>query len=149
MKSVVFCCSQRYKDDVKEFIKKLKEIAESREVFIQVFEPTFEKRTKKFLKSEEKERLKSRSYRKSMPGLVTTHLFVRLSRADICFTCNKDVYIATNTTLELGFAAGQNKIIYALENKFITGGDKHEEPCCGVIVNEIAFTPEELFKRLL
>lgn len=149
MKSVVFCCSQRFKEDVHGFIEELKEIAESRRVFIQVFEPDFEKRSKKFLKSEEKDRLKSPSYRKDMPGLVVSHLYVRVARADVCFIYNKDNYIGTNTALELGFAAGQDKIIYSLENLFATGDDRHSEPCCRVIVNEVIPTPKELFKRLL
>lgn len=149
MRSVVFCCSQRYKKEVREFIKELKEIAESKGIFIQVFEPDFEKRSEKFLKSEEKDRLKSRSYRKDMPGLVMAHLYVRVARADVCFIFNKDGYIGTNTTLELGFAAGRNKIIYSIENLFATGEDRHIEPCCRVVINEVVSTPEELFRRLL
>lgn len=149
MKSVVFCCSQRYREEVREFIDRLQEIAEERGSYVVVFEPDFEKRSEKFRKSEEKERLKSKSYRKELPGLVASHLYVRIPRADVCFIFNKDGYIGPNTILELGFAARGNEIIYTLEEKIVSGNDRSEEPCLNFPVNEVVSTPEELFKRLL
>lgn len=140
MKSVVICGSQRYKDEIKSFSKRLKELGVSI-----VFEPNFDRRPKKFLKAKESVRLATYSYRKQIPALVHEH-FDRIRKADICYIYNKKGYLGVNTTLELGFAHGKNMIIYALEpeKEFHAGG----EICRDILFTEIVPTPEELVKRL-
>ncbi|KKU15478.1 hypothetical protein A3A20_02195 [Candidatus Wolfebacteria bacterium RIFCSPLOWO2_01_FULL_45_19] len=140
MKSVVICGSQRYKDEIRAFSNSLKALGVSI-----VFEPNFERRPKKFLKSPERIRLAAYSYRKQIPALVHEH-FDRIRKADICYIYNKSGYLGVNTTLELGFAHGKNMIIYALEPEkaFHQGG----EICRDILFTEVVPTPDELVKRL-
>lgn len=135
MKSVVICASQRFKDGVKEFSKKLEDLGVPL-----VLIPDFRYRKSKMAKAEEKERLKSKSYRRSLPGLVRGHL-QKVMKADVCFIYNKNGYIGYNTTLELGAAAILGKWIFALEKDL-------DEPCRGILFDKIVKTPEELVKYL-
>jgi len=141
MKSVVICGSQRYKDDIKRFAERLRKLG----VPI-VFEPNFDRQRKKFLISEEKYRLQSKSYRDRVPAMVHEH-FDRIRKADVCYIYNKDGYLGVNTTLELGFAHGKNMIIYALELEKAV--EKGGEICRDILFTEIIETPEELIKRLI
>lgn len=110
-----------------------------------VFEPNFNRHSRKMIEKEEKERLKSKSYRDKIPALVHEH-FDRIRKADICYVYNKKGYVGVNTTLEIGFAHGKNMVIYALEPErpIEFGG----EVCRDILFTEIVTTPEELFKRL-
>ena len=140
MKSVVICGSQRYKDEIKAFSTKLRELGVP-----VVFEPNFERRPKRFLNASEKIRLASASYRKQIPALVHEH-FDRLRKADVCYVYNKGGYVGINTTLEIGFAHGKNMVIYALEpEQHIKFGG---EICRDILFTEVITTPEELMKRL-
>lgn len=140
MKSVVICGSQRFKDEIKAFAKRLRELGAPI-----VFEPNFERRPKRFLQAAEHVRLASVSYRKQIPALVHEH-FDRIRKADVCYIYNKNGYLGVNTTLELGFAHGKNMVIYALEpEKPVHEGG---EICRDILFTEIVTTPEELIKRL-
>ena len=139
MKSVVICGSQRYKDEIKGFAKKLRELG----VPI-VFEPNFERQRKKMLTANESVRLKSKSYRDRVPAMVHEH-FDRIRKADVCYVYNKNGYLGVNTTLELGFAHGKNMIIYALEPENI---EKGGEICRDILFTEIIDKPEDLMIRL-
>lgn len=140
MKSVVICGSQRYKDEIKNFAQKLRKLG----VPI-VFEPNFERQRRKMLTRDEKYRLESKSYRDRVPAMVHEH-FDRIRKSDICYVYNRSGYLGVNTTLELGFAHGLNRIIYALETeKPIRDGG---EICRDILFTEIVETPEELIKRL-
>ncbi len=140
MKSVVICGSQRYKKEIKKFVDDLHEFG-----IPIVFHPNFERRPKKMLSQKEKVRLKSKSYRQKVPALVHEH-FDRIRKADVCYIYNKNGYLGVNTTLELGFAHGENMIIYALEpeSPIEFGG----EICRDILFSEIIDMPEELAKRL-
>ena len=140
MKSVVICASQRYKEEVRAFSNTLRKLG----VPI-VFEPNFERQRKKMLSKNEKDRLKSKSYRDRVPAMVHEH-FDRIRKADICYVYNKEGYVGVNTTLEIGFAHGKNMIIYALEpeREVKFGG----EICRDILFTEIVTTPEDLFTRL-
>lgn len=141
MKSVVICGSQRYKDEIKNFAEQLRKLG-----IPVVFEPNFERQRKKLIKAEEKDRLKSRSYRDRVPAMVHEH-FDRIRKADVCYIYNKKGYLGVNTTLELGFAHGKNMVIYALEPERPTedGG----EICRDILFTEIIDKPEELVIRLV
>ena len=141
MKAVVVCGSQRYKDEISDFVADLKKIGASI-----VFTPDFERQKTNFTKKPEKERLKSESYRTQVPAMVHAH-FERIRKADICYVYNKDGYLGVNTTLEVGYAHGKGMIIYALESEqpYESGG----EICRDILFSEIIKTPEELLKKLL
>lgn len=140
MKSVVICGSQRYKDEIRKFVDLLKKLGAP-----VVFEPNFDRHNDDFIKKEEKERLRSKEYRESVPAMVHAH-FEKIRKADVCYIYNKDGYLGVNTTLELGYAHGKGMIIYAFETEkaYETGG----EICRGILFTEIITTPEELILRL-
>lgn len=140
MKSVVICGSQRYKEEIRGFVDSLKEMGVA-----VVFEPNFERQDKGFTQKEEKERLRSRSYRAAVPAMVHAH-FERIRKADVCYIYNKDGYLGVNTTLEVGYAHGKGMIIYAFETEqpYEEGG----EICRDILFTEIVKTPVELVKRL-
>ncbi len=141
MKSVCICGSQRYKDEIKAFAIKLRQLG----VPI-VFEPNFQRHRKKMVAKEEKERLQSKAYKDKVPAMVYAH-FDRLRKADMCFIYNKSGYLGVNTTLEVGFAHGKNMVIYALvpEKPTVVG----VEICRDILFTEIVETTEELVKRLI
>ena len=140
MKSVVICGSQRYKEEIQEFAKKLRRLG-----CPIVFEPNFVRQRKGMIHRNEKDRLSVKSYRDRVPAMVHEH-FDRLRKADICYIYNKNGYLGVNTTLELGFAHGKNMIIYAYEpEKPIEFGG---EVCRDILFTEIVSTPEELIRRL-
>ena len=140
MKSVVVCGSQRFKDEIRKFVTDLKELGVP-----VVFEPNFEGQSADFVKKEEKERLKSETYREQVPAMVHAH-FERVRKADVCYIYNKNGYLGINTTLELGYAHGKGMIIYALEHE--QPYDEGGEICRDILFFEIVKTPEELVKKL-
>ncbi|MBI2640069.1 MAG: hypothetical protein HYW90_04255 [Candidatus Sungbacteria bacterium] len=141
MKSVVICGSQRYKEEIQSFAKKLRRLG----VPI-VFEPNFERQRKAMLAKKEKDRLASKSYRDRVPAMVHEH-FDRIRKADVCYIYNKNGYLGVNTTLELGFAHGKNMVIYALEPE--RSVEQGGEICRDILFTEIIDKPEELVKRLV
>lgn len=140
MKTVVICGSQRYKDEIATFAKRLRKLG-----CPVVFEPNFARQRKKMLQQKESVRLQVRSYRERVPAMVHEH-FDRIRKADVCYVYNKDGYLGVNTTLELGFAHGKNMVIYALEpEKAVEQGG---EICRDILFTEIIDRPEELIRRL-
>lgn len=140
MKSVVICGSQRYKEEIQEFARELRRLG-----CPVVFEPNFVRQRGKMLHKEESARLRVKSYRERVPAMVHEH-FDRIRKSDVCYIYNKGGYLGVNTTLELGFAHGLNRIIYALEaEKPIEFGG---EVCRDILFTEIIATPEDLIKRL-
>lgn len=128
MKSVVICGSRRFKPEIREFAKKL------RDKGVVVFEP--------YLHSgqQEWENL-SIDYKKFVALGLTHDHFYKIRMADVVFLYNKDGYSEPSTTLELGYAVAKGKPIYALS-------DKDEELCRKVLVREFISSPTELIKRL-
>ena len=61
--------------------------------------------------------------------------------ADVIYIYNKDGYAGVSTNIEIGFAMGLNKPIYAF-------CENDEEPHRKVLFNKIVSTPEELLKLL-
>lgn len=127
MKSVVLCGSRRFKPEMREFGKRLKELG------VVVFEP--------YLHSGQDEWQKlSDDYKKFVALGLTHDHFYKIKMADIVFVYNKDGYCGNSTTLEIGYAVGANKQIYALS--------ADEELCRHVLFREIIQTPDELVKKL-
>ena len=128
MKSVVICGSRRFKSEILEFTKKLKELD------VVVYEP--------YLHSgqDEWEQL-SEDYKKFVILGLTHDHFYKIRMADVVFLFNKDGYSGNSTTLEIGYAIAEGKPIYALSGK-----DK--ELCRSVLIKEVINSPEDLVKRL-
>jgi len=152
MKSIVFCASQRFSKELKEFTDQLKKLANNKDRHLIILEPEFGELEDKIGKLHEKDRLDNLHYRATIAGKVYDHLFRKVRVADICFIFNKDGYLGVNTTGELFAAAMSGKICYALHNKTLMGHyphDLYEEPSSRKLIHEIVSTPEELLKRLL
>ncbi len=127
MKSVVICGSRRFKEEVKEFVWKLKEAG------VAVYAPYHHSG------QEEWEHL-SDDYKKFVALGLTHDHFYKIKMADIVFIYNKSGYSGPSTTMEIGAAVALNKPIYALE--------RDEELCRMILFREIIKTPEELIKYL-
>lgn len=127
MKSIVLCGSRRFKPEIREFGERLKELG------VVVFEP--------YLHSGQDEWQKlSDDYKKFVALGLTHDHFYKIKMADVVFIYNKDGYCGNSTTLEIGYAVGVSKPLYALS--------KDEELCRHVLFREIIKTPEDLVKRL-
>ena len=141
MKSVCICGSQRFKEEIEFFANKLKELGVPA-----VFEPEFKDRSRTFLELPEAERLStSGEYRMKVPGLVHAHL-QRIREADVIYVFNPNGYIGINTTLEIGFAHGLNKIIYVYESE--PNWEQGGELCREILYNSVIKTPKELYEKL-
>lgn len=152
MKSVVFCSSQRFRKDLTDFIRRLRELAEAKGVHLVIFDPEFENRPTAFENQHEKERMKEEAYKMTVAGKVYDHLFRKVRVAEVCFIFNQDGYLGANTNGELFAAAALGKTIYALHEKTLMGHyphDLYEEPSSRKLIHEVVESPEELFKRLV
>ena len=128
MRSVVICGSRRFKPEIREFAKKLKEKG------VLVYEPYLHK------ESDEGNQL-SQEYKDFVALGLTHNHFYKIRMAEVVFVYNKDGYIGNSTTLEIGFAVALGKPIYALS-------DADEEICRKVLFSKAVKTPEELIKEL-
>lgn len=127
MKSVVICGSRRFKPEIREFAKKLRKLG------VIVFEPYLHKGKDEWQKL-------SDDYKKFVIlGLTHDHLY-KIRMADVVFVYNKDGYRGNSTTLEIGFAVGEGKPVYAFSCD--------DELCRHVLFREIISSPNELVKRL-
>ncbi len=129
MKSVVLCGSRRFKKEIREFAAKLKHFG------VVVYEPIlFDSNEDTSISVSEKTKYLRRCG-------VTLYCFAQIRKADVCFIYNKEGYIGVSTTLEMGFAPGRDRPIYALEKDTV-------DPSRGVLIDEIIPTAEELLKKL-
>ena len=151
MRSVVFCASIRFRNELADFVNRLQAEAAKTGRHVHVLTPNFEDDDPKLSKMEEKDRLKDDLYRAIVAGKVYDHLFRKVRGADVCFIFNKGGYIGANTNGELFAAAVLGKTIYALEDKTLMGSYPHglyEEPSSRKFIHDIVSDPEELLKRL-
>jgi len=128
MKSVVISGSRKFKKEMREFAKKLKEKG------VVVYEP--------YLHSGKKEwKVLSESYKRFvLLGLTHDH-FYKIKKADVVFVYNKGGYIGNSTTLEMGYSVACGKPIYALE-------EDTEEGCRNILFTDFVKTPTQLIKKL-
>ncbi len=138
MKSVCILGSQKYKDEIDELTKKWEALG------IEVFSPEFKDRSRVMADAPESERLQHPEYRMRIPGLVHAHL-QRIREADVVYVYNPNGYVGVNTTIEIGFSHGLNKIIYTLEEEtdYASGG----ELCRQVLFNKVV-KPEDMYAKL-
>lgn len=127
MKSVVICGSRKFRTEIRQFEQELKDSG------VTVFSPILNTNTGI---NDLPEDLKKYAFL----GLTWHHIeFIR--KADIVFFFNKDGYLGSSSTLEMGAAAALGKSIFALE-------DEKEEACRKVLIDEIISSAKELIKRL-
>lgn len=133
MRPLVICGSQRFKQELDRFV----EFLEKKRVLI--FFPNFAYHRKKFIRKKEVSRLKSRTYKNKVPGMVYAHL----DNLDdvkgmngICLIFNprpgkeqrkKFGYIGFNTNFEAGYCRGVKLPILLLR--------PHEEECMMTVVH--------------
>lgn len=127
MKSVVICGSRRFKQEIRDFGKKLKDFG------VVVYEP--------YLHSGQDDWENFSDDHKKFIALGLTHdHFYKIQMADVIFVFNKDGYAGVSTTLEMGYAVGEGKPIYAL--------CADQELCRHVLFRNIINSPEELIQKL-
>jgi nucleoside 2-deoxyribosyltransferase len=127
MKSVVLCGSKKFKTEMRDFAKQLKDMG------VVVFEPN--------LTNFDWDKVPEEYFGFLAKGLTHDHLY-KMRMADVIFIYNQNGYIGNGVTMEIGFAAALDKPIYALEE------DKNEAVRGDVLFKEVIKTPEELFKKL-
>lgn len=128
MRSVVICGSRRFKPEIREFAKKLKESG------VVVYEPYLHEG------GDKRDQL-SQEYKNFVALGLTHDHFYKIRMADVVFVYNKDGYAGNSTTLEIGFAVALGKPVYAMS-------DIDEDICRKVLFRKIVKTPEELIKEL-
>lgn len=151
MKSIVFCSSQRFRKDLKEFVAELRGLAREKGGHLVILEPNFDDNADYLDQAHEKDRLKDSQYKSTIAGKVYDHLFRKVRVADVCFVFNKNGYLGANTNGELFAAAMAGKLCYALDERTLMGSyphDLYEEPSTRKLIHEIVPTPDELLKRL-
>lgn len=129
MRSVCICASKKYKDEVKQFCAELKKLG------VVVFDPNIDEPVMEdsFFHSEKITKI-------IFKGLTFEH-FDWLRKADVCFIYNREDYVGTSVTLEMGYANALGKPLYALSEK--TG-----DPCRDSLIDKVAATSTELVNLL-
>ena len=129
MKSVVVCASKKYKNEVAEFCKELRNLG------VLVFEPSISKPIF------ENETFGNECLtRVVFKGLTLEH-FDWIRKADVCFVYNKNGYVGTSVSLEMGYATALGKPIFALEAS--TG-----DPCRDALIDKVISNSKDLIRLL-
>ncbi|HEY0011205.1 MAG TPA: hypothetical protein VGB97_04875 [Candidatus Paceibacterota bacterium] len=129
MKSVTICSSNKFAKEALEFAAELEKLGVT--VFVPEFY-TYHHGPLEDISDHNREYLAM--------GLTYAH-FQKIRKADAILLYNVDGYIGTSVTLELGFAVGLGKRVYAIS-------DKEEDVCRGILVDGITATPAELARAL-
>lgn len=127
MKSVVICGSRRFKPEMREFARKLKELG------VVVYEPYLHQGQEEWANL-------SDAYKKFVALGLTHDHFYKIRMADVVFLFNKNGYSGVSTTLELGYAAALAKPIFALS--------ADEELCRHVLIRGFISEPQQLLAVL-
>lgn len=127
MKTVVICGSRRFKPEIRDFEKKLKEKG------VLVFPPILNI-------NQHIDSLPQDLKKYAFLGLTWRHLEY-IKKADFVFIYNKGGYMGNSVTMELGAASALGKPIFALEE------DK-EDSCRNVLIDKKVKSPTQLLKYL-
>jgi len=127
MKSVVFCGSSKVMDQMKDWDEFLK--ANNVKVFIP-----------KDVSNDPRWSASATEKRQIVSELTLDH-FDRISKHDAVFIFNVDGYVGPSTTMEIGYAFGSGKEIYAMNND-------RDEVCRDVLYLKVCPTKEALLKEL-
>ncbi|MBU0618929.1 nucleoside 2-deoxyribosyltransferase [Patescibacteria group bacterium] len=129
MKTVVISASKKYKKEVRQFCRKLEQFG------VIVFEPSIQKPI------QEDAFFTSKHITKTIFKGLTLEHFDWIRKADVCYIYNKDDYVGTSVTMEMGYACALGKPIYAFSEK--TG-----DPCRDALIDKTAKTPAKLAELL-
>lgn len=129
MKSVVVCGSKRYKSEIDKFCRELETLG------VLVFAPNFSPNVDEKIDFDGSARSHA-----LFKGLTFEH-FDWIRKAEVCFVFNKDDYAGVSVSLEMGYATGLAKPIFALSRK--TG-----DPCRDSLIDRVIKTPKALAKLL-
>lgn len=130
MKSVVVCGSKKYAKEMRQFCQQLEKAG------VLVFEPSFSDPP-----ITEGEKIHSDfATSKIFKGLTLEH-FDWIRKSEVCFIFNKDEYVGTSVSLEMGYACALGKPIFALSTK--TG-----DPCRDALIDKVVKSPAKLIKLL-
>ncbi len=151
MKSVIFCSSQRFAKELKEFINTLK-TATPKDRKLIIYDPKFNDDVVAKVKDlPEIERLKNPIYSLTVAKKVLEHND-NIRIADVCFIFNPHGYIGNNTHGELVAAAVLGKHLFALQKPILMGefpDELYEEPSANAYIrHEAIATPKELLQHL-
>jgi hypothetical protein len=129
MKSIVICGSKRFKEEIQSFSRRLRDLG------VCVYEPTLHQGADEWAGlSEEYKAL-------VIKGLTLDHFVRKMQLADVVFIFNKDGYIGISTTMEIGYAVGMGKPIYAL-------APDRDERSRNVLFHGFAQKPQQLVDLL-
>ncbi|MDE1970542.1 MAG: nucleoside 2-deoxyribosyltransferase [Patescibacteria group bacterium] len=128
MRSVVLCGSTRFKSEIQKLA------ADLRKLGVVVYEPHLHN-------PKELEEMKSMEHKKLIALGLTHDHFYKIRMADVVFIYNKNGYSGNGTTLEIGFAVGAGKPIYALS-------PENDELVRLVLFRGVAKSPQALVKLL-
>lgn len=123
MKSVVLCGSSRFKPEIREFARQLRELG------VVTYEPYL------YGTSEAWQTMPEEQKRFVALGLTHDH-FYKMRMADIVFIYNKDGYVGNSLTMEIGYAVALGKPMFALH--------VDAEICRDVLFRGYITTPREL-----
>ena len=110
MKRVVFSASVRFSDQCQEWAEVL------RGTGVQVYVPTKEVADGQW-------DVMSLSRRRSLQKQLIEAHHREIDEADILFVLNQDGYIGSSVTLEIGYALGLGKLVYAMQPDVELGRD--------------------------
>lgn len=140
LKPVVICTSQRFKEEVKEFIAGVQKLVD-----IWILEPDFRRHKKKMIQKREVNRLKTWSYRVRVPGMAMGHvgrIHTANERGGSCFIFNPGGYVGLNTFGEFFLASKELGMpIFALAPHF------QKEVIFDGFVDFFVSTPEEFVEK--
>jgi nucleoside 2-deoxyribosyltransferase len=125
MRTVCVCASKKYKKEVRHFCSQLQKLG------VVVFEPNISDPIP------ENSFFHSKHVTKTIFKGLTLEHFDWIRKADVCFIYNKDDYVGASVTLEIGYACGLGKPLYALNEK--TG-----DPCRDSLIDKVTPTPAKL-----
>ena len=110
MKRVVICVSARFSNEMASWVKRLAELG------VQADAPEQQLSTAEF------DGLTEADQRRVRLELAEAH-HALIDRADLVFVYNPNGYIGNSVTLEIGYALGKSKPVYALEPDAEQGRD--------------------------
>ncbi len=140
LKPVVFCTSQRFKEEVQHFMNEVNKLTN-----LWILKPDFRRHRKKMIKKSEPNRLKAWSYKTRVPGMAMAHA-ERLRKvkaySGTCFIYNPGGYVGWNTFGEFFMTSQELHMpIFALEPHY------EDEVIFDEFVDFFVSTPEEFVEK--
>ena len=129
MRSIVICCSKRFKDEVHVLAQELTELG------VTVYAPDF-----RGPMPEDLDMGAEYITENVFAGLTLKH-FDWIRKADVCYVYNQNDYIGKSVALEMGYATALGKPIFAHSKE--TG-----DPCPNILIDKVASSAKEILDLL-